>query len=140
MSSVSSSSGTTAAQYGMDQLRLQQTRVAAQRAEQTAQSLQSEAANARRDADQARERARSLEVESSQAQSDAVRMRRGLNMLQSEGQLQVQQARVADNAQVTRPAAVPQAHPQASVAASTGKTPVVNTQGQVTGRVINTTA
>jgi hypothetical protein len=140
MSSVSSSPGTTAARYGMDQLRLQQTRMAAQRAEQTAQSLQSEAANARQDADQARERARSLEVESSQAQSEAVRMRRGLTMHQSEGSLQVQQARVADNAQVTRPAVVQQASPQTSTAASTSKAPVVNTQGQVTGRVINTTA
>lgn len=136
MSSVSSSSVSAAARYGMDQLRLQQTRIAAQRAEQTAQSLQSDAANARRNADQARERARSLEVESNQAQSEAVRMRRGLNMLESAGSLQVQQARVADNAQVTRPAAVQQASP----AVSASKTPVVNTQGQVTGRVVNTTA
>jgi hypothetical protein len=120
----------------MDQLRLQQTRIAAQRAEQTAQTLQSEAASARQDADQARERARSLEVESSQAQSEAVRMRRGLNMLQSAGSLQVQQARVADNAQISRPAVVQQASPAASVS----KAPVVNTQGQVTGRVVNTTA
>lgn len=140
MSTVSSSSGTTAAQYGMDQLRLQQTRLAAQRAEQTAQALQSEAANARQDADQARERARSLEVDSTQAQSEAVRIRRGLMMLQSAGSLQVQRARVVDNAQITRPAAMPQASAVVSTGGTASKIPVVNTQGQVTGRVINTTA
>ncbi len=130
MATVSSSSGSTAAQYGLAQLRLQQTRRSAEQAEQTAQILQSQAAAARREADQADERARQMEVDASKAQSNAVRARQGLALLQTTGQNEARLTRVSSNAVVQ----------QSGQAATTSAAPVVNAQGQVTGRVVNTTA
>ncbi|HEX8989384.1 MAG TPA: hypothetical protein VF816_15610 [Rhodocyclaceae bacterium] len=136
MATVPSSSVSAAAQYGLDQLRLQQTRLAAQRAEQTAQALQAEAANARQDAFRARDRAQKLESESSQASSEASRLRQGMTLLQSTGQLHAQQQRAVSNARITSTTVVE----QQSGTSSTSRTPVVNAQGQVTGRVLSTTA
>jgi hypothetical protein len=131
MAAISSSSGSPAVQYGLSQLRLQQVRRSAEQAEQTAQILQAQAAGARREANQADERARSLEVESSQAQSKAAQARQGVAMLQSTGQNEARLARVSTNMVVQQ---------SGQQATTSGKTPVVNTQGQVTGRVVNTTA
>lgn len=131
MAAVSSSSGSTALQYGLSQLRLQQVKRSADQAEQTAQALQAQAAAARRNADQANEKARSLEIESSNAQSNAFRAQQGVAMLQSTGQNEARLARVSSNM------VVQQSGQQATTG---GATPVVNAQGQVTGQVVNTTA
>lgn len=130
----STSSIQSATQSGWQQLKLQQARRNADQAEQTARSLQAQALDAQKTADQEQENARSLTVQSDQAQSAVGRARQGLAALSSLSQMQVQLTRVADqviekvqNAQPAAPA------PESSA-------PVVNTQGQLTGTVVNTTA
>lgn len=131
MPTVPSTSASPAMQYGLSQLRLQQTRRNAEQAEQAAQSLQAQAAAARRDADQADEKARSLEVDAAKAQSSAASARQGLAMLQSTGDNEARLTRVSSNMVVQQ---------SGQQSATSGKAPVVNAQGQVTGRVVNVTA
>lgn len=135
----SSTSGIqSAAQTGWQQLKLQQAKRNADQAEQTARSLLTQAQDAQRTADREQETARTLSVQSDQALSVAGRARQGLAALSSLSQMQAQLTHVADlviqnqrNAQASSP-------PQTSATASA--TPVVNTQGQLTGTVVNTTA
>ncbi|MDD5249891.1 MAG: hypothetical protein PHY45_12950 [Rhodocyclaceae bacterium] len=135
MAIISSTVASSAAQYGLGQLRLQQAKRSADQAEQAAQALQAQAQDARRAADQADENARSLAVASTQAQADAGKARQGLAALQSVGQMETQLANVADRVIMQQQSA------QAGVLTKSVKAaPVVNTQGQVTGRVVNTTA
>lgn len=131
MAAVSSSTGSVVAQYGLSQLRLQQTRRVAQEAEQTAEALQAQAQAARQDAQQADDRARSLESESTKAQTTAVNARQSLSLLQVSGQNQASLERVSTNMVVQQ---------SGKPATTSSPAPVVNTQGQVTGRVVNTTA
>jgi len=139
----STTSGTQAAtQIGWQQLKLQQARRTAEQAEQTAQALKSQANQAQRSADQAQETARSITVQSDQASSYASRARQGVAATQSVEQMQMQISNVVD--QVTAKQQAP-ASPSAvtTLKASTATsaiTPVVNTQGQITGTLINTTA
>lgn len=136
MVAISSTSGaqSSAAQVGLQQLKLQQAKRNADRAEQTAQALQAQAAEAQRVANNAQENARALSVRSDQAQSVAGQARQGLALISSVGQMQTQLGNTA--AQVVERAQ----SPQTSTTTQTTKAPVVNTQGQVTGTVVNTTA
>lgn len=144
MSAISSSTGTqSAAQAGLGQLQLQQARQNAARAEQTARALRAEAASAQQVANNAQENARALSVRSEQAQSEAGQARQGVTVIESAGQMQTQLGNVAsrivvaaERDQSTQPA-------ETSTTAQTANVPnapVVNTQGQVTGTVVNTTA
>ncbi|MFA7268399.1 MAG: hypothetical protein WC073_03540 [Sterolibacterium sp.] len=141
MVAVSSTFGSQATQYGWEQLKLQQARRNADRAEQTAQSLQTEATEARRAADRAVENARSLSLQSDQAQTYAGRARQGLAALQSAGQMQMQLGQVADQVIQRQQGAYSSQSAQSAQSVNPAQSaPVVNTQGQLTGTVVNTKA
>lgn len=134
MVSVSSTSGAQAAtQYGFEQLKLQQAKRTADQAEQTAQSLRVQASNAQREADQAQENARSLSVKSDRAQAVAGQARQGVAAIKTAGGVVQQVIHVVDQA-LSREAST-------QTSSTTGvSAPVVNDKGQVTGKLINTTA
>lgn len=137
MAAISSTSGSqSAAQYGWQQLRLQQARQNAQQAEQNALNLQRQAADAQQAADRAQENARSLATRSDQAQTNAGRARQGLAMIESSRQAQTLLATKTEQVVARQPAA------ETTTGTNTpdSTSPVVNTQGQLTGTVVNTTA
>lgn len=131
MSSISSAS-----QAGLQQMTQLQARRNADQAEQAAQILRRQANDAQRVADQANENARSLSIQSDQAVEKAGQARQGVAALNSEKQAFTQLARVVDQAAVRAQAPTPTTPP----ASSTPTTPVINSQSQVTGTIINTTA
>ena len=136
MAILSSTAGAqSASQFGWEQLKLQQAQRSAEQAQQTAQSLQGQAQDAQRTADKAQENARSLSVQADQAQSNAGRAEQGLAAIKTNGQAQAQLTNALNQAaqpqQTVQPAAAPVQQKPA---------PVVNVQGQTTGRVINTSA
>jgi hypothetical protein len=143
------SNSLSAAQLGMQQLRVQQAKQNAERAEAAAQSLRAQADAAQREAGQAQENARSLYVRSDQAQNIAGQARQGLVAVRSQGEMQVRLSNTVD--QVVERANLPavdatpvSVSPAVSTSSATEQRaspqPVVNTSGQVTGRVVNTTA
>lgn len=136
MSAISSTtSAQSAAQAVWQQLKLQQAQRNAERAEQTAHALQAQAANAQQVASDAQQNAQVLSTRSNEAQSVAGQARQGLAIIRSVDQMQTQLSSIA-----TQVVERGQALPQTSTTSQTAKAPVVNTQGQVTGTVINTTA
>ncbi|HEY6898485.1 MAG TPA: hypothetical protein VI279_14595 [Rhodocyclaceae bacterium] len=134
MASVSPSTGAQAAtQYGFEQLKLQQAKRTADQAELTAQVLRGQAVDAQREADQAQENARSLSVKSDRAQAVAGQARQGVAAIKTAGGVVQQVIHVVDQA-LGREAG-------AQTTSTTGvSSPVVNDKGQVTGKLINTTA
>lgn len=133
MASISSTTGLPGVtQAAFQQLKLQQARQNAERAEQIARSLQNQAAAAQREADRAQENARDLSALSSRAQGEAGRARQGLAMIQSVNEMKADLSTVltrveasaneAENGSITPVAAAP----------------VINTSGQLTGTMINT--
>lgn len=140
MASISSLSGTqSAAQSGLQQLRLQQARKDAEQAEQVARSLQARARDAQQKAGEAEQTARTISTQADQAQAGAGQARQGLAAIQSRSQMQ---ARLSGTvSQVAEKAKLPEPAVPVPVAPTTdSSTPVVNTQGQLTGTVVNTTA
>lgn len=122
-------------QAAFQQLKLQQARQEVARAEEAARALQAKAAEARQVADRAQENARSLTVQSSRAQSVAGIARQGVAVAESAGEMQTRLSATIDQVaqrQVDAPDSV-----SASLATSS---PVINTSGQATGRLVNTTA
>ncbi len=140
MASISPTS--SANQYGLQQLRQQQAGRIADQAEQAAQSLRAQANQAQVVADRAQEAARSLTVQSDQAQAKAGQARQGLAAAGSAQQAVVQLEKSVDQALTREQAVVPTAAiaPATATTPSTSPAPVVNTQGQVTGTIVNTTA
>lgn len=134
MTTISISGAQSAAQSGLVQLRLQQARRNAEQAEQVAQALQAQARDAQQQAGEAQENARSIAIQATQAQGVAGQARQGLAAVQTVGQLQTQLSSVVsgvtEKLKVTTPA----------VPVQTSTQPVINTQGQTTGTVVNTTA
>jgi len=136
MAAITSTAGSQAAsQMAWQQLSLQQARQNADRAEQVARSLQERAAEAHQVAARAKENARSIATRADQARTAAGHARQGLAAIRSAGEMQRQlldsvsrAGRQADVAQV------------AGGGESLTLEPVVNTSGQVTGTVVNTTA
>lgn len=134
MSAIPSTAGSQAAmQAAFQQLKLQQARQNAERAEQTARALESKAAEAQQVAERADENARSLSVQSSQARSIAGRARQGVAMTASIDQMRVQLGNTVSQSVERRESASLDA-PVAETA------PVRNLSGQVTGTLVNTTA
>ena len=134
MASVSTTSSAQAAsQSGWQQLKLQQARQNAAQAEQVAQSLAAQAGEAKRTADRAQENARNISVQSDQAQAVAGRARQGLAAINSASVAQAQLVHVVEQA-------APRQEAQTKAKIQQQSAPVVNTQGQLTGTVINTTA
>lgn len=140
------SNSLSVAQLGMQQLRVQQAKQNAERAESAARSLRSQADAAQREASQAQENARSLNMRSDQAQSVASQAHQGMAAMRSQTDMQVRLSNTVD--QVVERASVSVADANAtnsnesasSVAEQHTSQPVVNTSGQLTGTVVNTTA
>lgn len=131
MAAISSTVGAqTAAQAALQQLRVQQAKQNAERAEFTARALRAEANNAQHEADRAQDKARSLHVRSGQAQTAAGQARQGLAMLKSLSDMQANLVNTVNQVNERQGEARP-------VSAST---PVVNTSGQLTGTVVNVVA
>lgn len=133
----------SASQYGLQQLRLQQARRTAEQAEATARALNAQAGNAQRVADRAQEDARSLSVQANQAESTAGQARQGLAALSTAQQAFARLSNTADQVVAREPtpvAAAPVTTAPVAPTPAADAAPVVNTQGQVTGTVINTTA
>lgn len=131
MATVSSTS--SANQYGWQQLKLQLAVRNAEQAEQTAQALKVQANDAQRVAERAQENARSLFVQSNQAQEKAGQARRGLAALGAAQQGVAQLSKIVDQVLLRQQASTPTTQGSSTV-------PVTNSQGQVTGKIINTTA
>lgn len=151
MPPVISASGTASAvQSGWQQLKLQQAQRNATQAEQTARMLEAQASSAKRDADRAQDNARALEIQSGQARDDAGRARQGLAAIKSTQDMQARLGNTVDQALKTHAetstvtpstadeSSTPAVVPTASTAATAS--PVINTQGETTGRIINITA
>ncbi len=137
---ISVSSTTSANDYGLQQIRLQQARRNADQAEQTAQALKAQADAAQRVADHEQENARSLYVQSDQAQTKAGQARQGLAAFSSAQQAITQLSKAVDQV-ISREQVPTEAAPSAPTppASSVGAA-VTNSQGQVTGKIVNTTA
>lgn len=134
MAPVSSISGAqSAAQSGLQQLRLQQARRDAEQAEQVARSLEVQARAAQLKASEAQQNAQSITLQSDQAQTNAGQARLGLALINTVGQMQTRLSNVVEQVVAKQKAAEP------SVAAAP-PVAVINTEGQTTGTVINTTA
>lgn len=115
----------------MSQLQVRQAQGEAERALSNARALRVQAQNAEQSAVQAQQNARSLRVQSDQAQQEAGQARQNVTSLQSLqaysediGVLREQVSEVT--AKMPDFASVPQ--------------PVINSEGQATGTVVNTTA
>jgi len=136
MAVISSTAGMQAVtQAAFQQLKLQQARQNADRAEQVARALQTKAAAAQQVADQAQEDARSLTVQSSRAQNIAGQARQGVAMVESVGEMQTRLSGTIDRvAQMQVEVPVPE------VTSPVPGNPVINTSGQATGTLVNTTA
>lgn len=142
------SSSLSADQLGMQQLRVQQAKQNAERAESAARALRSQADAAQREANQAQENARTLYVRSDQAQSVAGQARQGLAAMRSQGEMQVRLSntvdqvveRVSATAVDSGAASTSQSATASSTTDQRSPQPVVNTSGQLTGTVVNTTA
>lgn len=128
----SSSSVDSAVRAGYQQLRVQEARRNADRAEQVARGLQAAAQAAQRVAERADENARSLTVQSDQARVDAGRARQGVVYLDSIGR--------AGERLVDFVAQVAERQPAPVEAVAAEPAAVVNTQGQLTGTLVSTTA
>lgn len=128
----SSSSVDSAVRAGYQQLRVQEARRNADRAEQVARGLQAAAQAAQRTAERADENARSLSVQSDQARVDAGRARQGVVYLDSIGR--------AGERLVDFVAQVVERQPEPVEAVAAEPAAVVNTQGQLTGTLVSTTA
>lgn len=129
ISSTANSQAVTQAAF--QQLKLQQARQNAEKAEQIARALAEKAAVAQREAVQADENARSLSAQSDQASNVAGQARQGLALIRSAGDMQVRLANTVSQASERQQAVQP------SVQATR---PVVNDAGQVTGTLVNVTA
>jgi hypothetical protein len=140
MANVSSSTGN--ALFGVSMARVQQAKRNAEQAEARASALQAQARDARRAADRANDSARSAEADASTAKVGAMKAQQGYAMLVNVGQLGARIAMVADRVEEKRqPDVAATATPKAQTApAATATKSVVNSQGQVTGRLVNTTA
>ncbi len=131
MASIASLSGEKSlAQSGLQQIRLQQAERNEQQAEQTARDLRAEARDAQQKAGEAQDEARSITSRADQAQASAGQARQGLAAVKTA-------ARLADA--IAPPEEAPKLA-ELAVASRSLAPPVINTQGQLTGTVVNTTA
>jgi hypothetical protein len=114
----------------MQSLQVQAAQRNAEQARQAARSLQAEAAQAEAAADQADQRARNLGLQAQQAQNLATRADQNLVSAQTGVRMQSQlgqlQSSVHQATQTLQPTKTP-----------TAVAPVINTQGQTTGQVVN---
>lgn len=139
MMAISSTVGMQAVtQAAFQQLKLQQARQNADRAEQIARTLQAKAADAQYVADRAQEDARSLSVQSRRAQGIAGQARQGVAMVESVGDMKTRLSGTID--QVGRIQAIKADVPVSESTSLAPSNSVINTSGQTTGTLVNTTA
>ena len=129
------SSSAAISQSILQTLKLQDAKRSAEQAQFRAQDLQNQAADEQRVADNAQEKARSLRVEANQAQADVGRASQGLQALQSLSQMSSRLDQIYTQVAQKQHDSLPTSSAQAPQ-----QGPTVNSQGQVTGRIINTTA
>lgn len=128
---ASSASGVQLAnQSAWQQFKLSLAERNADRAEQQARALRSQADGAQREASRAQENARALQIDAGKAESTAGEARRGLAVVET-----VQETFGRMSATYDRMAQV-QTVPTETAASET----VVNSQGQVTGQVVSVAA
>jgi hypothetical protein len=128
---ASSASGVQLAnQSAWQQFKLSLAERNADRAEQQARALRSQADGAQREATRAQENARSLQIDAGKAESTAGEARRGLAVVKT-----VQDSFSRMSATYDRMAQV-----QTVPTETTTSDAVVNTQGQVTGQVVSVAA
>lgn len=134
MATISSSSSASIGQSVLSQLQLQQAQRNAERADANARSLQAQAREAQRVAVEAQSTARTISSQADQAQSDASQARLSLSVIRNGSQVQSDLTSAVGNVTETLKVATPVA------VTPSPALPVVNTQGQLTGTVVNTTA
>ena len=124
---------TSSSQSILQQLQLQQAQRNVDQAEQRARTLQIQAGSAQAAADQAQAEASMLKSDAVQAQSTADQASQWLQAARSLGQIGTQVSSILTKVVQAQAAAQPAANVQTPQ-------PVVNTQGQKIGTVVNTTA
>lgn len=135
MAVITSTVGMQAAIQGaLQQLKAQQAKQNADRAEQTARVLSTKASEAQQVAVRAQENARSLTVQADQAHTVAGQARQGVVALNSASEMQVRLFNTAQQVS-ERIDSEP-----VKVSSQEAPPPVLNTSGQLTGVVVNTTA
>jgi len=132
ISSVSASQSTSAS--SSLQTTLQQAKRAADQAESTAQTLETQATEAQEAASSAQGYASSLSIQAGQAQLNVGWTQQDLSAVETAGQLSTQISSVIANVVDVQQSRL------AVIATPIPKPPVINTQGQVTGKIINTSA
>ncbi len=116
------------------QAALQQAKRTANQAETEAQTLEAQAANAQQAASSAQGYASALNIQAGQAQLNVGYTQQDLDAVETAGQLNTEISSVISNV-IDVQRSIP-----ASISVPIPKPPVVNTQGQVTGKIINTSA
>ena len=137
MSSISAvSASQTASSSSSLQAALQQAKRTASQAETDAQTLEQQAASAQAAASNAQAYAGSLNIQASQAQLNVGWTQQSLDAVEVAGQINTEIPAVLSNivnVQASKATSEAEAIPVT-------KPPVVNTSGQVTGKIINTSA
>ena len=132
ISSISASQPTSA--NSALQTALQQAKRTADQAQSTAQTLEAQATAAQNAASNAQNYADSLSIQAGQARLNVGWTQQDLAEVETAGQLSSQISSVITNVVDAEQSKV------SNLAASVPKSPVVNTQGQITGKIINTSA
>ncbi len=136
MSAISSVSvGQAALPFGGQQIRLRESKRAAEQAEQTAQTLRQKADQAQQDADSAQNTASGLAVKAGQAENYASQVRRGTQVVDSKAATSSVAPTKVDGV-ITPPTQQAQGTDKSTASGST-LPGVVNLSGQKLGQFIN---
>lgn len=136
MSAISSVSvGQASLPYGGQQIRLRESKRAAEQAEQTAQTLRQKADQAQQDADNAQENASGLAVKAGQAENYASQVRRGTPVVDAKATANSVAPTKVDG--VLTPSAQPDSDTDHSTVLGRLSIGVVNLSGQKLGQFIN---
>ena len=142
-------SATSPISSALPQMQLLQAQRAADRAEQNARSLRERAQEAQRSARQEQENARNVQVQADQAEGKAGSAKQGVAALKSLRQVQsglddirqqIAPIIKKEPASSVSAAAAASASAASASAPATATPAVVNSQGQTTGTLVNTTA
>lgn len=136
MSAISSVSvGQSALPFGGQQIRLRESKRAAEQAEQTAQTLRQKADQAQQDADNAQANASGLAAKAGQAENHASQVRRGTPVVDAKAVASSVAPTKVDG--VLTPPSQPARDTESSTTLGSLSTGVVNLRGQKLGQFIN---
>jgi hypothetical protein len=119
---------------GSQQAALQQAKRVANQAEAAAQTLEAQAANAQSTASSAQNYAQSLTIQAGEAQLNVGWTQQNLAAVETAGQLNTQLSSIINNVVDVKQSKQP------PTTAPLPALPVINTQGQITGKIINISA